>query len=244
MIFRPSSKITFVLYEDQKVSKCFQFSKKTLRFLFILLPLLVISIGIVCLFLLAYVQDLNLQTKTLAPKIMAAYQEEKSEMLQTIEQLQKQYQESLDKISTTQVAVNKDNTILPLFRPTLGHKDLSVTNILNVENIEVEFQDKEVFLKFNLLNNNTNGEKISGHIIAIMKNGPNLTFYPSEDLNFDDAITTFNMGEKFTISRFRPVVANFPKESISDSKAFFKVYIFSRLGDLLYQKSLGPVEVK
>lgn len=241
MLYEPRKKITFVLYEDQKTSRAIEFKKVHIKLL--LSSLVFIFIVLLCssLYLLANIQNVKEQIAKREPILIKNLREKEITLNQEIARLEGLNEQYLEKISTTKL---ESDSILPLFSPTLGFKDLSNQKLLNVENIQVKKNNRQINFNFNIVNKEPDEGRISGHIFIVMKISSQIYFYPEKELQFDDALSTYNQGETFTISRFRQVNGYFKGNSFPNKDAEFKIYIFNRTGDLIHQQSVGPLKVE
>lgn len=241
MLQTKKKKVTFVLYEDQKVARAFELNKNKVKFFLTSLSLLFLVMIVSSLFLIANMKNMKDEISKQEPLLKKKIIEEEKKYKEKIENLESLNRTYLNKISSSKV---ETDSILPLFNPTLGFKDLSGENYLNIENIIIKTDGKKTFFDFNIVNSKENANKISGYIFILMQFNASLFFYPEKNLIFDDAVSNFNMGETFTISRFRQVKGIFKALPKSSDDTKFKILIFNRTGDLIHKQSIGPVKVK
>lgn len=243
MLFKPSKYLTLVVYEDSKSTKCFQFPKTQLKIVLTLIPLVIFfSLGL---------SVMALTLRMGPPKIRAPrFSNDSPKYKEQVEKMELQMEE-LSGVNKELVAkVNQGGTKLPeeslnfwpsLLRPGAGFKDLTQNSPIKLENFTPKMlSGGGVQLAFNIAHTLTGEIKTSGHILVMMKAGNSLQFYPKTNENFDQGLTSFNLGETFTVHRFRPVEANFPDPITKGSTLWFKVLIFNRSGDLLQKQNLGP----
>ena len=130
---------------------------------------------------------------------------------------------------------------LSLFKPIQGQKDLTRPSVLNLTGFATTTTRDGVTLQFNIIP--SVDEKISGHIVVLMKNELGISAYPAETLVGVDFQINYSSGEPFSTQRFRPVNANFLKPRRAGNYSF-TVFIFSKTGDLLrYQTTTLPVKL-
>jgi hypothetical protein len=96
-------------------------------------------------------------------------------------------------------------------------------------------------LRFDILNNLESGEKLAGYITIVQISENRLQIYPQYEITIENNRLDYSRGESFTVSRFRPVVAPFGKPQ--GLNAWYKIYVFSRTGNLLSYKVAGPYQV-
>lgn len=69
-----------------------------------------------------------------------------------------------------------------------------------------------------------------------------ITYYPAVKFVSEKMLIDYSTGESFFVSRFRPVIAEF-KRPAQTSSARYKIYIFSRSGNLLSFILTDPFEI-
>ncbi len=240
MLYSPRKKITFVLFEDQRTSRSFEFSKFQIKVIISILVVTFFSLLGLSLYLLTNIQNVKEEISRQEPILIKALRKKEKDLSEKLSRLESLNQEYLEKISTTKL---ESDALLPLFSPTLGFKDLTSQKILNVENISVSRANDRVNFDFNIVNNQSENSKISGFIFVLMKSGSQLYLYPEREFLFDNALSTFNQGETFTISRFRKVDGYFKDTNFQSNQGYFKIFIFNRTGDLIHKQSIGPIEI-
>ncbi len=238
MLFRPSKKVTFVMYQDEKVARAFEVEKTKLKALITTTVLIVfISVG-AAVGLLANFRYLRESLSKKEPEIINILKNEKLALEAKIENLNKTNQEYLNKINTTKV---ETDSLIPLFARTLGQTDLRSRKMLNIEKLNLSFTQKGAVLNFDIVNIQKGQEKLSGYIFAVLKQGNKIAFYPDTSLEFSESVSSFGQGETFTISRFRQVKAEFDINLKKNQDVFVKIFIFNRTGDILHVMPVGPV---
>lgn len=242
MIYRPSETLTLLIYEDQRPAKCFEIKKGQVKFLSLVIPLIVLSSVLSVLFIFAYIKNLSTRKTLNGPSFatLQLLQEENGRLVATQKELKELNNTLMGKIQGTADTTN----LMPLFRPTMGYEDLTGESPLALRNLKTQVMEKSLSLTFDIVNIHPEQNKVSGFVFAMMKDSDQLTFFPSLKMDLKEAyLTSFDQGESFTVTRFRPVEASFPKPSKSPNQISFKIFIFSKTGDLLFQKSIGPVDL-
>lgn len=130
---------------------------------------------------------------------------------------------------------------LSLFRPIQGQRDKTRPATLNLSGFKIVMNRDTANLQFNIIPALGGEGKLSGHIIALMKNELGIQVYPLTALNGPETQINYASSEPFATQRFRPVDASFLKPRKAGNYTF-TVYIFARNGDLLhYQTVMLPV---
>ena len=237
MLFKPSKNITLVVYEDFKSTKCFQINKIQLKVFLTALPFLLILSILVVIFSLIFVHNTISRVDQRVPEAILALQNEKKTLDDQIVELKQDHENLTQKIASGNSATHSAQDLgltQYLFKPTLGFKDLSANTPFTLEDFTVTRESNHLKLKFNIARaeSDTSSRRISGYILAFMKTANQLNVYPQTSAGFSQSLVTFNQGETFSFSRFRPVEAVFDLPA-TNKKAFFKVLIFSKSGDLI-----------
>lgn len=243
MIYKSSKTLTFVIYEDQRPAKCFEVKKGQVKFLFLLIPFIVILSVMTVLFVFAYIKNLKVQSEKEPPPIIEQLKNEKNILLKNQQELQDLNKSLLSKIESSGES-SETTSILPFFRPILGQEDLTGQSPLAIKNLSTQVISNSLKFTFDLVNIQPEQTKspITGYVFVLMKDQNLLTIFPPLPFDLKEAfLTKFDLGEKFTVTRFRPVVANFARPSHPPHPIFFKIFIFSKTGDLLFQKAIGPI---
>ncbi len=132
---------------------------------------------------------------------------------------------------------------LSFFRPIQGQKDRTRPATLSLSGFKIISNRDTTNLQFNIIPAAVGEEKLSGHIIVIMKNELAIQVYPLTALNVPGTQINYASGEPFATQRFRPVDASFLKPKKSGIYTF-TVYIFAKNGDLMhFQSVLMPVKL-
>lgn len=246
MLYRPSKKLTCVIYEDQKSPRCYEFKASRLKLYTFLVPILSIAAaGVIFGGQLLYQKKL----KSVEVKESSLVQELKQEKLKLsveLEGLKKINSSLTEKISSK----SSDTAPLHLFAPILGHQDIQSDGQVDIEIKEPpelrlsRSNPKKFVMDFKLINKRQDETKLAGYIFVVFKSGSTFQVFPRSAIEFSDHVTKFSLGDYFAVSRFKDVSASFFIPQLIDEDMFFKVIIFSRLGDLLLEKDLGPLKYR
>ena len=132
---------------------------------------------------------------------------------------------------------------LSFFKPIQGQKDRTKPAVLSLSGFKTVVNRDTLNLQFNIIPTTPEDDKISGHIIVLMKNELGISAYPIQALGSNDFQINYSAGETFATQRFRPVDANFIKPKKSGYYSF-TVFIFAKNGDLIHFQTLSlPVQL-
>lgn len=236
MLFKTSKDLTLVVYDDFKNAKCFQFSKKQLKFFLTAVPVIVlVSVSVVTAVLL-YGQQIIQRIKSSQPEIITQLNDEKKELADEMARVTALNEELVQKLSLAgDTGGEASSHQVFLFKAPAGMQDLTEKSPIKISDIRHEITENEIGLEFNIGHNEefSTYSKMSGYILVFFKSGSLLSVYPRFGNSLDSALTTFNAGEPFAFKRLRPVKAIFPKFSQLAESLSFKIMIFSKSGDLL-----------
>ena len=236
MLYKPSKFLTLVIYEDQKATKCFEIKKNHLRWLLFILPTLTIlglGLGIYSLLnVKSHVIKLEKQ-KPLEIKMLVKQLET---TITEREDLKKNNETLITKLSAPNTDVP---LVLPLILPVNSYKDLSKNGPFELNNFKLNKNSNNITCTFDLVNK-TAPDKVAGYVFAVLKAGSSIQIHPAQDLSFDQSLSSFNLGERFAMTRFRPVTATFNNPP-SAEKYHVQIFVFSRVGDLMFHSKHGPI---
>ena len=239
MLYKASKFLTMVIYEDQKATKCFEIKRSHIKSVLIILPLIAfisLGLGIYSLIsvkkrVLELEKERPAEIQMLADKLEIAINE-KSEA-------EKSYKQLLKKLNSPS---GEGALILPLVTPVTGFKDLRKEKTLELNNFRFEKNENSITCSFDVMNK-VEPEKTSGYVFVILKTASTIQIHPKQNLPFDKGMTSFDSGDRFTVTRFRPFTAEFTVLP-TDDEFSIKVYIFSRHGDLILLEEQGPITRK
>lgn len=228
--------LSFILYEENKAPNYFEVNRPLLGKLLIGLPLIAFLSAGALLAGAVYFKSISLKAELREPKIIRELRGQNKVLEGQIQKLQTEAKLFENKLAQG----SGDSELMPLnlFKAAPGMQDLTNNPSFSLENFEAELASGKVAIKFNIVNTTKENERLAGYIFVAMRSGDTLQMYPRGSFNQDDFSITFNRGESFVTSRFRPVELAFPlPEGARD--ALIKVVIFSRTGDILHKKTLA-----
>jgi hypothetical protein len=233
-----SKHFNLVVYEESKAPRFYKLNKTIIKATLVFIPTaLVLAVGL-SLYVFSNMQQVVDQIKKREPQIIKQLKQEKFEMMQKQEELIV-YTNNLEK-KIQAGGSSGEQPLLSLFKRPLGFQDLSAQKTITLASPSVDFNDKETEFSFNI-ENTDDSKKQTGYIFIVMRNGSNLFLYPKKELSKQEYLYTYNLGETFGVQRFRPTTASFPRVKY-DSLLYFDVFIFSRAGDIILNKKLGPFD--
>lgn len=240
MIQDPSKDVTLIVYNTPKPPKYLKVNKRLIKTLFILIPFMVItSIGF-SFFYSTILKNKIVSMKSKVPKEILDLKTKNATLISQLAEIKKTNKNLISKLSlgsTTETSLSS----MGLFTVPLGLKDLRSKELVKVKDVKIS-SGKKIKLNFNLENNSPGQEKLSGYISVIQYQGNHIQFYPSYELSQRNLRLEYTQGESFGCSRFRPTVAEFSK--VTNLSTRYKIFIFSRTGDLLAFKQLGPYNIE
>ncbi len=123
----------------------------------------------------------------------------------------------------------------------IGFKNLTEQILIKIDNVQLSQNAHGITVNFDLINN-ANETKITGYALVVARNQTSVRFYPAHPAYINSSKVPYNIGEQFGFSRMRPVVATFKNKT--PGLSYFSILIFTRAGDLLLKKEIGPYEIK
>jgi hypothetical protein len=236
MIQDPTKDLTLIVYNTPKPPKYIKINKGLVKSLLFIIPFMVIVSVAFSLFTSFYMKRKLEAAQSQEPKKITALKHQAAKLSAQIDSLQKSNQELTEKISTGSAATGVAASQLALFNTPLGFEDLRDKNFAKIDNFSNQMINGKVTFKFDLINNQQNSKKLSGYITIVQYHSYGISLYPNISLNNKTPLIQYNKGESFHVSRFRPVIAEFsvPQNSAS---VWYKIFIFSRTGNLLAMES-------
>ena len=239
MIQDPSKELTLIVYNTPNPPRYLKINKGLIRNLLIVIPFLIIIIlSFTFLYSMVLKKKVN-ELRSSEPKIITDLKEQSEKLTNQIVILEKQNALLTQKLS---LGPTKETTtsIFEFFTVPLGLEDLREKNLLKIENINLKAEGDRIKFSFNLANNTTN--KLSGYLFIVQYQKDNIQIYPKDKLSDKNLKLEFSKGESFGFSRFRPTEANFSLLSKESSR--YKIFIFSREGNLLSYRQVGPYNIE
>lgn len=235
MTTKTSKKLSFLLYDENKGPIFVKTDKGLLKFTLYALPIVTLLSLVVVIIGSVYFKQIAEMARRKEPAIIKELKQKNLALSTKLSQVTQLNSEFEKKLSSSTSSDNKFST-LSLFRPIPGQEDLSTTPMLSIEPANFEITDGKMNVKFDIVNQTSDGKKLSGYIHIHMSTPNKMAFYPQNEIASEDMLLSYNQGESFAFSRLRHVNATFDLTGFKASKALFKILIFSRTGDILLKK--------
>jgi len=235
-----SKKLGFLVYEAENAPRYYEIKKSLLKFILYGLPLVtMVLLGIVLLGSL-YFEQISERAKRKEPAIIKELRETVSGLETKLAETQVLTKDLEERLAKGDTSTDVIKSTMGLFLPVPGMQDLTRTPNLAIENIDLILSGDRIQMKFNIINQTKNNEKLAGYIFVLMKQGDKIYFFPESSLQQNEFKVRFNSGESFATQRFRPVDnVYFPYNPSLGTDYLFKILIFSRTGDLLYKQLIN-----
>jgi hypothetical protein len=241
MIQDPSKELTLIVYNTPKPPKYIKLNKGLIKVLIFTIPLIVIvSIGS-SLISSVYMKRKLENVRSKEPEIILQLKKEKEELAQEVKALKSTNITLTQKISAGGKGTVSPLNLMAMFTTPLGFEDRRGDNLAKLENINSDQVNKNILFKFDLINNKQDTSKLSGYVTIVQYHTDGISYYPSYELSVESPRLEYSQGESFTVSRFRPVIAEFAKPN--GNNVWYKIFIFSRTGNLLAYKKAGPFQL-
>ena len=240
MIQDPSKEVTLIVYNTPAPPKYIKVNKRLIRYILMIVPALIIFFLAGSLFYSIFLKNKVSELKALEPAILQQLDEQEIAFNAQLKDLKKTNEELTRKLSRGGTTNEGTASLLSLFTIPLGSQDLRGQNMVTLSDIKVTTEKKQIKLNFNMLNNTEN--KLTGYMSVVQYQGPHLQFYPPEELNEKNLKLQYASGEYYSFSRLRPSPVTF--EKISSLSSRYKIYLFSKTGDLIFYQQIGPFNIE
>jgi hypothetical protein len=250
-----AKKAAFLFWEKKRSPRYFEIPHTKIRFYLLIAPTLAL-LFISALTGLSYYlwQSRNITTPTIstaliseANKMAQDLQKENEDLKTLVATLQKKSEivapmPTPEVASTTPVPKENPNVTIHDFplnymKPISGQKNLSNEIPIDVQDAKAKFVNNRLVYQSNLLNRTQGEEKVSGYLFVFYKTAQSIHTHPENTFDQNGQIS-FNKGEPFTTSRFRPVEAIF---NLTNSKVpgTLTLMIFTRTGDIIKKHTIN-----
>jgi hypothetical protein len=232
-----SKKLGFLVYEAENAPRYYEIKKSLLKFIIYGLPLTTLVLLAVVLMGSVYFEQISERAKRKEPVIIKELRDNVSDLENRLAETQVLTKNLEDRLAKGDTSTDIIRNTMGLFLPVPGMQDLTRTPNLAVEYIEPVISGDRIQLKFNIINQTKDNQKLAGYIFVMMKHAGKIHVFPENSIEESEFKIKFNSGESFATQRFRPVDnVFFPYKSGNIEEFLFKVLIFSRTGDLLYKQ--------
>lgn len=231
MIQDPSKDLTLIVYNTPKPPRYIKVNKKLMSSLVFAIPFLVVFSVSFSIFISYYMKRKIDLVQSQEPEKIMKLKATQVELSQKISLLEASNAELTKKISAGP-ATGSQKGILGLLATPLGFEDKRSLEKTKIDNFSNQISKKKMTFKFDIINNQKEGQKLAGYITIIQYHSYGINVYPDQPLAKENHLIKYSSGESFNVSRFRPVIADFPIPGNSAS-VWYKIFIFSRTGNLL-----------
>lgn len=227
-------RFSFLVYQDNEIPKYYKVNPwRTRVYLFILPAITLLSI-LSILGVGVYFKQIREYARSKEPEIFQELRDKNKELTKKVNELTTLSSTLESKLGQASGSADSSGIhALGLFQIPPGLQDKSARPNFSIREQKLKIQNGRIKFTFNIHNESKSEEKLAGYFFVLMKHQKGYQIYPipkSQD-NFQ---TSYNHGEYFATTKFRPVVADF-QQSSNDLKYLFKILIFSRTGDLMYK---------
>lgn len=243
MIQDPSKDLTLIIYNTPRPPKYIKINKVLVKSLLFIIPFMVILSVTSSLFTSFYMKRKLEVAQSSEPEKIKELKSEKDTLEEKILLLEKSNTELTNKISSGATSSGLAASQLALFNTPLGFEDLREKKLAKIDNFSNKLSNGKLTFKFDLMNNQEGDQKLSGFITIIQYHGLGLSLYPTIVLNQNGPVLQYSQGESFYVSRFRPVIAEFTVPQNTTS-VWYKIFIFSRTGNLISMESTQEYSLK
>lgn len=229
-IQKHGDEVAIVIYDAPLPPKYFRLTKKFIRTLFVVAPLVLMGI-----LFLAFSWGLGSRLESspppTLPKVMSEADDQVSVLEAKVRTLEKSNEDLAEKLANGPVAAGapEDPPLLVIKKP-YGMQNLLSQNKVALDQFQLSQEAGKTALRFNI--SSVSEVKVTGHILVFMLSESGLSAYPSGVNQQLSQGVKYSSGEPFSVSRLRPTNAEFAQKPVGASIKFV-IYIFSREGDLL-----------
>lgn len=232
-IQKSSDEVAIVIYDAPLPPKYFRLTKKFIRTLFVVVPLVFIALSAALL-----VWGLGSRLKDSPAPSLPSVMTENDSKIYALESEVKALQESNKdlalKLSAGPGTTSAEDPHLLVIKKPYGMQNFLSQNKVTLDQFEFVQEANKSILRFQIISSSPE-TRVSGHVLVFMISDSGLVAYPAEaNAQLSEGVK-YSTGEPFAVSRLRPTNAEF-KTTPAGESVKFAIYIFSREGDLLLIK--------
>lgn len=232
-IQKSSDEVAIVIYDAPLPPKYFRLTKKFIRTLFVVVPILFLTLSLGLLFWGLGTRLKDAPAPTL-PEVMSENDGKIYALEAEIKSLQESNKELSLKLSAGPGTTTTEDPHLLVIKKPYGMQNFLAQNKVTLDQFEFVQESNKSSLKFQIISS-TPETKVSGHVLVFMISKTGLSAYPVEANSQLSEGVKYSAGEPFAVSRLRPTNAEFLARPAGENVKFV-IYIFSREGDLLLIK--------
>lgn len=229
-IQKHGDEVAIVIYDAPLPPKYFRLTKRFIKTLFVIVPVLFVSLLFV-LFSWGLGNRLKEAPSVALPEVMSVPDNKVSELEAEIKSLQQSNQELSDKLSAAPAVSGTEDPYLMVIKKPYGMQNLLSQNKVTLDQFDMIQTPDKINLKFQIISS-TPEQKVTGHVMVFMISDSGILAWPKQaNAQLTEGIK-YSSGEPFAVSRLRPTNTEFIHPSDGQSVKF-RIYIFNREGDLL-----------
>lgn len=228
-IQQAEGEVAIVIYDSPLPPRYFRLSKKFIKYLFVVSPLLMV-LAFSGLFLWGLAMRVKEAPRPSLPTVLSERDSKVMALESELKSLQQSNQELTDKLSGAPSTTTDQDPFLLAVKKPYGMQNLTSQNKVGLDQFELTQESGKSILKFQIISTSPE-TKVTGHVLVYMLAENGMSVWPREANVLMDQGIKFSSGEPFSVSRLRPTRAEFSFLPAGNMK--FSVYIFSREGDLL-----------
>ena len=225
---------SFLVYQDNEIPKYYKVNPwRTKIYLFVLPSITLLSI-LAILGVGVYFKQIREYARKKEPEIFQQLRDKNDQLTAKVGELTALSSTLEAKLGQASGGAEASGVhALGLFQIPPGLQDKSARPNFSIREQKLKIQNGRIKFTFNIHNESKGQEKLAGYFFVLMKHQKGYQIYPIPKSQ-ESFQTSYNHGEYFATTRFRPVVADFKLDG-TDLKYLFKIFIFSRTGDLMYK---------
>lgn len=239
-IQQKGDEVAIVIYDSPLPPKYFRLTKRFIRTLFVVVPVLLVLI-----FSGLFIWGLGSRVKEApAPTMPTVISEQdgKVAILESeLESLKETNTQLTEKLNALPSAAGTDDPYLMAIKKPYGMQNFLSQNRVTLDQFQLVQENNKTSLKFQIISSSPE-TKVTGHVLVFMISESGLMIYPKEANAMLLQGVKYSIGEPFSVSRLRPTNAEF-LHRLSGESVKFVIYIFSREGDLLLIKETESFKV-
>lgn len=235
MFYRQLKKrLSFLVYHENETPKYYSVNPWRTKIYLFILPSITLLAILSILGVGVYFKQIREYARKKEPEIFQKLRDKNDELTSRVSELTTLTSTLEGKLSQSSGSADESGVhALGLFQIPPGLQDKSSRPDFSIREQKLKIQNGRVKFTFNIHNEGKEDQKLAGYFFVLLKNATGYQLYPTPK-SLDNFQISYNHGEYFATTRFRPVVADF-KQSGDDLKYLFKIIIFSRTGDLMYK---------
>lgn len=226
-----ADEVAIVIYDSPLPPKYFRLTKKFIRTLFVVVPVLLSLLFLGLLFWGLGTRLQNAPAPSL-PQVLPVSESKVQSLEAEIKALELSNQQLSNKLSEGPAATTAEDPYLMVIKKPYGMQNLISQNKVTLDQFEFLHDKEKVNFKFQIISS-TPETKVTGHVIVFMISDTGVMGYPDSVNAAATQGVKYSQGEPFSVSRLRPTNAQF-NHILSGANVKFVIYIFSREGDLLH----------